>query len=280
MHTTAFALISGLPPDSPNQRIMNDICSYPAADTVSIQINQGIYSGVLIGKNWILTAAHVAESAKKKPDTLKINIPCTKKQITAKKIIIHPAYHHEKAGNINLYDLALVELQQPIRGSIKPIAANFSLIPQGMIALLMGYGASSSPESQNLIGSKSNILRSGKNNLDGFVTNQKQQVAFIYDFDGPDNTTNIIGEGTLGNEIETEVAPGDSGSPVFGQNIKNEWSLIGISTFKMGFDNPTKQMPQPPAFGSGGGGILLNSSALWLLKLVPDLKIDWTPLQP
>lgn len=281
VHSPAFSLIAGLPPDSPEKRIVKNVCQSPAADAVSIQINKGIYSGILIGKRWVLTAAHVAEGTKNKPASLLVNVSCLKQQLSAKQIIVHPEYHRQKAGNINLFDLALVELTKPVPATIQPSSINFSLITQGSDALFLGYGVSGNANSQTLIGSQPNILRQGQNQLDGLVTDEKkQQVAFLYDFDGPDSTTNVIGKETLGNDVETEVAPGDSGSPIFGKNIANQWSLIGISTFRMGFNNPTKAMPQPPAFGSGGGGILLNSSALWLLKLVPDLKVDWSPLQP
>ena len=107
------------------------------------------------------------------------------------------------------------------------------------------------------------------------VDESNSQQAYIYDFDGSNKSSNYLGGLTLGNQTETEVAPGDSGSPLFIKKSDNQWVVTGINTFRMSFpSDEINRAPAPPCFGSGGGGILLGSVASWLLSLVPDLQVD------
>ena len=72
---------------------------------------------------------------------------------------------------------------------------------------------------------------------------------YVFDFDGSDETTNILGGGTLGNDIETTLGFGDSGGPAF-IFADGTYQLAGINTFIARF---TGYSYSPPLFGSAGG---------------------------
>lgn len=75
---------------------------------------------------------------------------------------------------------------------------------------------------------------------------------FRYDFDAP-VTTGIIG-GSLGNDIETIIGPGDSGGAALRQTV-NGWELVGINTFTEGYGG---------RFGDTGGGVLVEPYIDWI----------------
>lgn len=283
--TPCYALISGInngqDADSPNQRIDSNKCNSPWAGVVSIEINNSTYSGVVIGKYWILTAAHAIQGGMKNPTEVTIHIPCKRQQFVGNRIFMHPQYPHQNMQGITLYDIGLIRLSKPLPDDIPHYWINFQIIRQGTIGTLIGYGASGYAGDKILQAASVRIKRKGENALDTILIDKNnQQLAYEYDFDGPDASTNYQGGLTLGNRRETEVAPGDSGGPVFIKTKHQKMVLVGINTFRMNF--PMKVYPQPPtppAFGSGGGGILLNSVASWLLHLVPDLHIDDEPIE-
>lgn len=273
------ALISGqtnnIKADSPLRRIDANSCNSPWAGVVSIEMKNGIYSGVIIGQSWVLTAAHVAEGSIHNPQQVTIHIPCQNQISKVERIFIHPKYHHYDAQGIQLYDVGLLRLQKPLASSTTRYPVNFQTIHQNTVATLIGYGASGSENSQKLQPSSFDIKRWGQNALDTLLTDQENnQLAYIYDFDGPDKTTNYLGGLTLGNQRETEVAPGDSGSPIFIRTAGKQWVVAGINTFRMSFPEAGNYKPPPPEFGSGGGGILLNCVASWMLHLIPDLQVN------
>ena len=72
---------------------------------------------------------------------------------------------------------------------------------------------------------------------------------------------NLLGGTTLGNNIETEVGPGDSGGPAFVE-FDSELVVAGLNTFEFDFGAIT-----PPAgyFGSTAGGIDIAPYTDWLV---------------
>ena len=262
--------------DSPERRIDSNSCHSSWAGVVSIQINSAVYSGVIIGKSWILTAAHVVESSLKAPENVHIYVPCQNIKLHVSKIIINHEYHRNSMQGIALFDVALLRLTSPLPNTIIRYPVNFQAISEGVIASFVGYGATGNACDSHLQPASTSIKHWGQNALDTVLVDERNiQQAYIYDFDGPNKSSNYLGGLTLGNQTETEVAPGDSGSPIFIKNTNNQWVVTGINTFRMSF--PSEELnraPPPPCFGSGGGGILLESVASWLLYLVPDLQVD------
>ena len=89
--------------------------------------------------------------------------------------------------------------------------------------------------------------RTGANVVDSFeAASSWDRLLFRYDFDAPD-TFGTVG-GSLGNDIETIIAPGDSGGPALTE-YGNSFALVGINTFTEGFGG---------RFGDIGGGVALN----------------------
>lgn len=77
---------------------------------------------------------------------------------------------------------------------------------------------------------------------------------FRYDFDAP-ATTGLTG-GSLGNEIETIIGPGDSGGAALRQTA-NGWELVGVNTFTEGYGG---------RFGDTGGGVLVHPYMDWIYQ--------------
>ena len=77
---------------------------------------------------------------------------------------------------------------------------------------------------------------------------------YKYDFDAPDGSSGVMGGSSLGNDLETTVLGGDSGSPAF---VLHDGELVigGISTFVLG---PASDFG---LFGTIGGGMLVSAYA-------------------
>lgn len=267
--------------DSPTLHIDQNSCDSPWVGAVSLEINQGIYSGVVIGKRWVLTAAHVAKGAQNTPQNIHIFVPCNETERRGERVFIHPQYQQTTMQSIPLYDLALIRISEPLPVTMPIPSVNFEMIEQSTEAILLGYGASGNAGDKQLLAASKRIKLKGKNSLDTIlIDDQSRLLAYQYDFDGPDQSSNYLGGLTLGNRRETEVAPGDSGGPLFVMTNQNQPVLVGINTFRMSFSRGTfQQAPAPPDFGSGGGGVFLNGAADWLLRLVPDLTVNKTAIR-
>jgi hypothetical protein len=77
---------------------------------------------------------------------------------------------------------------------------------------------------------------------------------FRYDFDAP-ATFGTLG-GSLGNDIETIIGPGDSGGPALIQTAGG-WDVVGINTFTEGYGG---------RFGDIGGGVLVAPYREWIVQ--------------
>jgi len=97
--------------------------------------------------------------------------------------------------------------------------------------------------------------RFGANVIDNFQLDDEgsgRAEVFRYDFDAP-GTTGLTG-GSLGNDIETIIGPGDSGGAALKQTA-NGWELVGINTFTEGYGG---------RFGDTGGGVLMEPYLDWI----------------
>jgi len=79
---------------------------------------------------------------------------------------------------------------------------------------------------------------------------------FRYDFDDP-STTGLPG-GSLGNDVETIIGPGDSGGAALRQKPDGSWELVGINTFTEGYGG---------RFGDIGGGVLVDPYQEWIFSV-------------
>ena len=111
----------------------------------------------------------------------------------------------------------------------------------GDTATLVGYGRSYGYTT----GASLTDRRVGFNVIDEFEAEASSGgILFRYDFEDPDSS------GSLGNDLETLVGPGDSGGSLLVGN-----ALVGVNTFTEGYGG---------LFGDIGGGIALNDEWDWI----------------
>lgn len=167
-------------------------------------------------------------------------------------------------------DLAIITLSQDLPVGTPIYDLWRSPLPEQSIITLVGYGTSGNGIDGHIAGTAdAKVKRVGQNQIDpadllAALIPETDEV-FLYDFDGPDASTNTLassGSGlTLGNQVETTVGPGDSGGPSFIQ-IGNEYVLAGVNTFGFAFPNleALETGVIEGVFGTGGGGVLLANA--------------------
>lgn len=269
----ASAILGGLPdgdaPDSPERRVYSDGCESPWAGVVSVLIGDGVFSGVVVGDRWVLTAGHVAAGRRLSPGNVRVRVPCGPLTEGVLEVVPHPGFTGYKSDRINLDDLALLRLREPLPEAV-PRYPLFDRPPaRGIVLTLVGYGGGGNPRDGVTVGARADIKRVGENVLDDWVSRPGQgPAAYVWDFDGPDPASSLLGGPSLGNRREATVASGDSGSPAFVRDGEH-WSLVGINTFQIQLPaKPPKISVPPPHFGSGGGGMLIAPYAAWIRGVI------------
>lgn len=238
----------------------------PSADTPwagvgSLDVGGRLFSGVLIGPQHVLTAAHVAGRAD--PSTVRFRLALGGGFVaTATEIHLNPAY----TGNASLNapgdpsvhaDLAIVRLDRPAPARlVVPRLFNGPLL--GRVLKLVSHGNSTT------------LITTGENRADVVFTDVLGRPAtYLFDFDGPDLGSNRIGpavpaNGSLGAAREATLVNGDSGSAAFVE-VDGQWGLAGINTFEISFGgNPA----QRGLHGSGAGGVVLSEHRRWIADVL------------
>jgi len=276
----AHAIVGGAadldPPDTPEQRIDPNTQESLWAGVGSLtvlrpgtQTLQGVYSAVAIGPSHVLTAAHVVY--RRSPDEVRFNLNYgadLTHQIAASEIHAHPDYsgfQRDPASGVVHDDLAVVKLATPLPFGVPAYRIYPSPIAARAVLTLVGYGAGGDGVRGVTVSGSPSIRRVGKNVIDQVVRDNGGSGAFevyLFDFDGPDASTNRMGGPTLGNNVEATLAGGDSGSPAFVTGPRGGAWLAGINTF-VGPDGPARDK-----FGGLGGGVLLYSYLRWIESVV------------
>ena len=169
-------------------------------------------SGVLIGANAVLTAAHCATSKKasfgfgaEKPGATTYDVASMEK---------HPLYTGGSAGY--QYDLAIATLLAPVENVIPATITPVNLI--GKQVTMVGYGAQGTGLGPGLSGATDRLAAT--NTIDTTAYN-----LWAADFDAPAGNKSLIGSRTP-TAFEGQLAGGDSGSPLFWNNF-----LAGIGAY-------------------------------------------------
>lgn len=264
---------AGSPPDSPAQRVDPNTASSPWAGVGSILVGDKSFSAALIGPRHILTAAHVVSGAEPTAVSFVLHAGSVVSQrIDARAIHVNPGYQGfvPAADGIVHDDLAIVELSQPAPQGVPYYTPFLGETTPGTVLTFVGYGATGDGVNGVSNQNAPNTKRVGRNAADMFALDEDGSglvEAFLFDFDGPDASTNRFGGLTLGNQVETTFAGGDSGSPALLQ-VDGRWQLAGVATFVSHFkDGPSK----PGVFGTGGGGMLLSGYAAWIHSTVGEV---------
>ena len=258
----ALALMAGTPPDSPAARILGAERTTEWSGAGEVITPAGRFGGVAVGAALVLTAAHVAAGFVDTPGQLRFAAGTggANGAIPITRIAVMPGYR------LPANDLALLTLARPLPGSVARYALLERPLQVGDLLEFVGAGRSGHGDTGVSGPSTPGLFRHGQNVVD-LVGERIPGVAlrghyFLYDFDGPagDGPT---GRGTLGNGLETLVAGGDSGSPVFVRDATGAVRLAGINTVVIGAAEG-----RPPAFRFGdlGAGTDLTAApvAAWL----------------
>jgi len=250
----AQALTGGAGPQDP-------VPDAPWAGVGSLDAGGKLYSGVLVGRQHVLTAAHVVRGAE--PGSVRFRSALGGGfTATATEVHVHPSYTgnttRNAPGDPSVHaDLAIVRLDRPAPRGL-PVARIFPGALLGRVLTLVSHGGSTT------------LITTGENRADAvFADVLGRPATYLFDFDGPDLDSNRIGppvpvNGSLGARREATLVNGDSGSAAFVQ-IDGQWWLAGLNTFEINFGaGPTARS----APGSGAGGIVLSEHQDWIREMM------------
>lgn len=263
------------PPDFPSNRLDPLGVTSPFNVVGALEISSGGWdykgSGTALSPNWVLTAAHNLDTNDDgAPDAgLAINFHLPGFGIyTATAFYTHPDFGGFANASIQR-DLGLLYFDTPLPSDLFFPSLSYDLHIGDQVALV-GYGRSGYGSYGYTTDADLTDRRIGYNVVDWFTLDDQGEgfnAIFGYDFDSPDT----FGEpgGSLGNDLESLIGPGDSGGPVFVE-LGAGYALAGVSTFTEGYGG---------RFGDTGGGIVLNPCLDWIGQttgmIVPEPEIKW-----
>ncbi len=236
--------------------------SSPWAGVGAVTVNGSTFSGALIDSQYVLTAAHVVNGAAPGSVSFILNAGSASSHVVAaQSITVFPGYTGTTPGPDGVWhdDLALIKLATPINDVSS--YGFYSGPLSGQTLTLAGYGAGGNGTNGVVTPANSNVKRVGQNRVDGILKDNNggpQAEIYVFDFDGPDGSTNVYGNPappnlTLGANVEAQLAGGDSGSPAFIYD-NGVWKIAGIGTF----NGSTTGLPGSNVlFGSVGGGTII-----------------------
>jgi secreted trypsin-like serine protease len=247
---------TALPADTPSGRLdMAGEFSFVGA--LAISSGAGNYKGsaVALSRDWVLSAGHNADlNDDGLPDALwsgSFQLPGYG-SFNVVQAFTHPAFSGFANPTVN-DDLALLHLGTSLpTGMVFPTLGGAGL---GDVITLVGFGRSGYGSYGYTTNASLTDRRFGSNVIDSFQLDDEGSglsEVFRYDFDAP-ATTGLPG-GSLGNDKETIIGPGDSGGAAL-KLTANGWELVGINTFTEGYGG---------RFGDTGGGVLLDPYKDWI----------------
>lgn len=273
---------AGTPPDSPDAHVDANLPTSPYSGVGAVRSNVsggGYYlgSGVLIGPRHVLTTGHMIDTNHNgtvdfAPGDVSFyfNNAATPTVIAASALTLHPDFTGFDHPSVN-DDLAILTLSADAPAGVPVYSLWTAPIAAGAQTIHVGYGRSGDGLSGYTTSASLTIKRVGANVIDAFEEDDDLPAGngihevWRADFDGPTADTNLLGGLTLGNAVETCLGPGDSGGPNF-IDVGGQLRLVGINTF--GYDEDGH--PVVPYYGSGLGGILVESYVPWINSVVPE----------
>jgi hypothetical protein len=220
-----------------------------------------IGTGTVIGKHYVLTAAHVVDlnndgKVDRKDGVLGVYFVLNMDGDQSSKIAVSgynispdfTGFNHPSVND----DLAILTLAEDVPDGVPIYPLPKSDMKLGTEFTMVGYGRSGDGVRGYTTPSSPFVKRVGENKVDGFYGQDDAWQApanetFRFDFDAP-TRNGPLGGPTVGTNQEAQLGPGDSGAPAF---VSDDGHLVvaGIATFTQGAN--------APKFGSKGGGVNL-----------------------
>ena len=248
-----------LPADTPSGRLDTaGEFGFVGALAISNGIANYRGSAVALSREWVLTAGHNADLNDDGQTDAgwsgSFNLPGYGTFGVA-QAFINPSFSGFANPSVN-DDLALLHLAVPL-----PVGMGFPTLGSaasiGDFVTLVGFGRSGYGSYGYTTNASLTDRRFGSNVIDSFQLDDEgagPAEVFRYDIDAP-GTIGLV-DGSLGNNIETIIGPGDSGGAALKQTA-NGWALVGINTFTEGYGG---------YFGDTGGGVLVDPYLDWIYQ--------------
>lgn len=262
----------GLPEDSPSGRLDPESATSPLNFVGALDIALGgsnyIGTGSALSRHWVLSAGHNVDFNDDGAADADLGITFALPgfgEFAVAEYRAHPAF--SGFGNPGqFHDLSLLYLATPL-----PEAVAFPLLgkPVGMgeEITLSGFGRSGYGSYGYTSDASLTDRRIGYNILDSVDRDPAGSGSlFRYDFDDPVTTGEV--SGSLGNDRETLIGPGDSGGPAL-VVAEDGLAVVGVNTFVEGYGG---------RFGDFGGGVLLEDYWGWVgettgLAVIPEPRV-------
>ena len=271
--TSASGIMAGgefdLPADSPSDRIdpLGEESPYNFVGALEIYSGTDRYLGSAsaLSPHWVLTAGHNVDfnDDGRVDDGLNVSLHMPGSgSYEVDMIALHPDFTGFSKPTIH-HDLSLLYFNDPLPASLYYPALGLSL-DTGETVTLTGFGRCGYGSYGYTTSASLTDRRIGFNMIDNFEGEAGGDgLLFRYDFDLPD-TFGQSG-GSLGNNLETLIGPGDSGGPIL-MEWASRYALVGVNTFTEGYGG---------RFGDIGGGVALDPYWDWIsaatgLPLIPE----------
>lgn len=267
--SSAFALVGG--------SVDANLASSPWASVGSITISGSVYSGVLLDSQHVLTAAHVVGGQVGAPGNVSFSLNVggdLTHTYSASAITVYDGYTGTMPGADGVWhdDLAIVRLNAPVAGVV-PMYDLYGGSLANQTLTLVGYGRGGDGINGDTVGASASVKRVGENRVDDLLVDDDgglHDEIFVFDFDGPDASTNVYGPPSPSNlalNAEAQFASGDSGSPVFVDD-NGVWKIAGIATFN---GSTNQSSGSNVKFGSIGGGTVVASYLPWIQATIAPI---------
>ena len=235
-------------PISDYQAVANDPL-YASSGKITFGSNSDWAGGVLVGNNWVLTAAHIVNSNYLNNTPSNVQFTVGGNTYSGIAIFVNPGYQSSTPQNGN--DIALVQLSSPVT-NVAPAALYTGNSALGEVGTYVGWGktgdglAGMNPSSGATHLGGTNVI-----DVTGNLVNPSwSSNILLSDFDSPTNSSlNLWGSATP-TPLEYLPCDKDSGSGLF-VTENGQTYLAGIVDFAL-FNNNNINFQYGSAIGSTG----------------------------